>query len=221
MPDVDGFELAEWIKNDRQMRTSIVLMLTSGGQPGDAARCRDLGVEAYLTKPVSQSDLRSTILKALGLRGSQDDSSKLLVKPAPAALTDSRCRVLVAEDNRVNQALAQRLLEKNNFQVVIAGNGQEVLEALDRDEFDIVLMDVQMPGMGGLEATTAIRDREKKSGKRIPIIAMTAMAMKGDREACLEAGMDGYVSKPIRASELLAALQAVQPELSARELQNK
>jgi signal transduction histidine kinase/DNA-binding response OmpR family regulator len=221
MPDVDGFEPAEWIKNDRQMRTSVVLMLTSGGQPGDAARCRDLGVEAYLTKPVSQSDLRSTILKALGLRGNQDSPSKLLAKETPAQRTDSRLRVLVAEDNRVNQALAKRLLEKQHFEVVIAGNGEEVLDALDRGEFDIVLMDVQMPGMGGLEATTAIRDREKKSGKRIPIIAMTAMAMKGDREACLEAGMDGYVSKPIRASELLAAMRAVEPGLTQGELQHK
>jgi len=208
MPDMDGFELAERIKADRSMRASVLLMLTSGGQPGDAARCRELGVDAYLTKPVSQSDLQAAILRLFGASAREDRHISQPAAPVALEVSGEPLRILVAEDNRVNQTLALRLLEKHGFGVVLAANGTEALKALDREGFDLILMDVQMPDMNGIEATVAIRAKEKITGEHIPIIAMTAMAMKGDREDCLAAGMDSYVSKPIRATELFAAIKA-------------
>jgi CheY-like chemotaxis protein/HPt (histidine-containing phosphotransfer) domain-containing protein len=201
MPGMDGFELAEHIQQQPQLAGATLMMLTSGGRPGDSQRCRDLGVRSYLTKPVRQAELRRSVLQALG----RHEAAPAL-PAAPAISSTQGLRVLVAEDNVINQKLAQRLLEKHGHKVLIARHGREVLEIWHREPVDLILMDVQMPEMDGLEATARIRSREIRTGQHVPIIAMTAYAMKGDREICLEAGMDGYVSKPIHSEELLAAI---------------
>jgi two-component system sensor histidine kinase/response regulator len=213
MPEMDGFMLGERIRQSAGPEEVAILMLSSSGLRGDAARCQELGIAGILTKPVKQSDLLEAIMSVLV------DSTVTNPYPAPrsdaAARSDRVLRLLLAEDNAVNQKLAVCLLEKRGHTVVVATNGREALEALERDCFDAVLMDVQMPEMGGLEATAAIREREAGTGRRVPIIAMTAHAMKGDRERCLEAGMDGYVSKPIQSQELfatIAAFTAVAPD---------
>jgi CheY-like chemotaxis protein len=184
-------------------------MLSSAGQREDAVRCRELGVATYLTKPVRQSTLLDAILTALGPSAGGED------RPAEDDAGGDRSprglRVLLAEDNAVNQRLAVRLLEKRGHRVALVGNGREALAALDREPFDAVLMDVQMPEMDGFEATAAIRQREKATGGHLTVIAMTAHAMKGDRERCLEAGMDGYVAKPLRSEELFAVLEGLVP----------
>ena len=208
MPGMDGFNVAKRIKQDAQLGGSTVIMLTSAGLRGDAARCRELGIKAYLTKPIKRSDLLQAIKIVLGSQGEVEEN--------PAVVTihslrenRRRLRILLAEDNAVNQILAVRLLEKRGHEVVVAGNGSEALEALEIQIFDVMLMDVQMPEMDGLQATTAIRRGELKTGKHIPIIAMTAHAMAGDKVRCLEAGMDGYVSKPLRAADLFSAIEEV------------
>jgi two-component system sensor histidine kinase/response regulator len=206
MPDMDGFTVVEKIKQDARLAKSVVIMLTSAGFRGDAARCRGLGIKGYLTKPIKRSDLLEAIKVVLGSQtGAEANPSVVTLH----SLRESRgrLRILLAEDNRVNQLLAVRLLEKRGHEVAVAGNGEEALEALDRRAFDLVLMDVQMPEMDGLQATAAIRKREVKSGKHIPIIAMTAHAMAGDKERCLEAGMDDYITKPIRPEQLVDVLE--------------
>jgi PAS domain S-box-containing protein len=217
MPDMDGFSLAERIRDHPGLAGSTVMMLTSGGQPGDIARCRDLGIAAYLLKPIKQSDLFDSLVTVLARSSWGEEKTE--EAPAPQGASRS-LHILLAEDNAVNQRLALRLLEKRGHLVVVAGNGKEALAALQRQPFDVVLMDVQMPEMGGFEATAAIRQHERqhlsgagqpKAGRRLPIIAMTAHAMKGDREKCLEAGMDGYIAKPIQAAELYNALEALVP----------
>jgi two-component system, sensor histidine kinase and response regulator len=212
MPDADGFTLAESIKANPQLSGAAIILLTSGGQPGDAARCRQLGVTAYLTKPVSQSELRQAILAVL--RTSSPGAPPPLV--TRHSLREARSqgegvlsgvRVLLTEDNAVNQALAIALLKKMGIEPVVAGNGAEALAAIEKQSFDVVLMDIQMPEMDGFQAIAAIRSREKLQGGHLPVIAMTAHAMKGDQERCIEAGMDGYVSKPIQRGQLLKAIQ--------------
>jgi two-component system sensor histidine kinase/response regulator len=201
MPEVDGFMLAERIREHPDLAGATVMMLSSACQPIDAARCQELGLAAYLTKPIKQADLHRAILAALG--------SPAVAPPAvpPPARTGRALRLLLAEDNLVNQKLAARLLEKQGHSVVIVGNGTEAVQAVERQPFDLVLMDVQMPEMDGFEATAAIRQREGGSRRHLPIVAMTAYAMKGDRERCLAAGMDGYVSKPIQPRELWQAIE--------------
>ena len=206
MPQMDGFALAESIKRNPDWNAATVMMLSSAGQRGDAQRCRELGVAAYLTKPVRQGELLDAILTALGTRP--------IKEPPPALVTRHSLRenshhlhILLVEDNAVNQMLAVRLLEKQGHTVAPAGNGKEALAALQKESFDLVLMDVQMPEMNGFEATIAIREREKASGNHVPIIAMTAHAMVGDKERCLRAGMDDYITKPIRLAELTRLLQ--------------
>jgi CheY-like chemotaxis protein len=185
-------------------------MLTSVGQRGDAARCSELGIAAYLTKPIAQSQLRDAIIDVLGTRSQPAGQARLVARHSLSEGPRS-LRVLLAEDNTINQKLAARVLEKRGHTVWIANNGREALEAMEKQTFDIVLMDVQMPEMDGLEATAAIRGMEKGAGTHIPIIAMTAEAMKGDRERCLAAGMDSYASKPIQAKELFEAIEALVP----------
>ncbi|MHB8655160.1 MAG: response regulator [Terriglobia bacterium] len=209
MPDMDGFALAEQIKESPALAGATIMMLTSVGQRGDAARCRELGIAAYLTKPIRQSDLLEAILTALGKRSHEAGQPVLVTRHS---LRESRrtYRILLAEDNTVNQALATRLLEKRGHTVVVANNGREAMAALEMADFqgfDLVLMDIQMPDMDGFEATAAIRENEKSSGKHLPIIALTAHAVKGDQERCLAAGMDGYISKPVHAEELYAAIE--------------
>jgi CheY-like chemotaxis protein len=212
MPGMDGFALAERIQQAPQTAGTTLVMLTSGGQPGDVARCRELGIASYLMKPIKQSDLLRAIGSALRLTAQVEPRTGL----APAGRVNRRpLRVLLAEDNLVNQRLAVRLLEKAGHSSVIAGNGREALAALEREPFDLVLMDVEMPEMGGFEATGLIRRRERETGRHVPIIAMTAHALKGDRERCLAAGMDGYVAKPIHAEDLRRVIDALLPQTDA------
>jgi signal transduction histidine kinase/CheY-like chemotaxis protein len=208
MPEMDGFRLVERIRESPQLATATIMMLTSAGHRGDAARCQKLGVAAYLLKPIRQSELREAIGRVLGAKA-EDGAIPLITrftlqdKREPSALL----RVLLVEDNAVNQRLAARLLEKRGHHVVVTGNGREALTALQKDDYDLVFMDVQMPEMDGLEATAAIRKTEEGSRKHQTVIALTAHAMKGDEERCLAAGMDGYLSKPIRPQELEAILE--------------
>jgi CheY-like chemotaxis protein len=183
-------------------------MLSSAGQSGDAVRCRKLGVAAYLTKPVGQTELLDAILTTLGPRRSNQAAAALVTRHS---LREGRrsFHILLAEDNLVNQTLAVRLLEKNGHTVTLARNGREALEALERQSYDLILMDVQMPEMNGWEATQAIREKEKTTGAHMPIVAMTAHAMKGDEEKCLAAGMDAYLTKPIRTQELFATIDRI------------
>jgi signal transduction histidine kinase/CheY-like chemotaxis protein len=203
MPDMDGFDLTREIRQHPGLSGATIMMLSSAAQPGDRARCREMGVAAYLTKPIKRSDLLDTIMNALGALSSLLPAPTAPV-PAPAGL--SRRSILLVEDNAVNQLLAMRMLEKQGHKVMVAGNGKAALVVLERATFDLILMDVQMPEMDGFATTAAIRAQERTTGAHIPIIAMTAHAMKGDRERCLAAGMDGYVSKPLLANELYAAI---------------
>jgi two-component system, sensor histidine kinase and response regulator len=205
MPEMDGFELASQIQTNANLAGSVVMMLTSVGHLGDAARCRNLGISAYLVKPVRQAELLEAICEVL--QNSPTQAVRPRVTQQTAHDSKSKCRILLAEDNSVNRTLAIRLLEKNGYQVSVAVNGLEAVAAVERETFDIVLMDVQMPDMDGFEATAAIRRGEESTGIRLPIIAMTAHALKGDQERCLAAGMDAYISKPIRRTELFAALE--------------
>jgi two-component system sensor histidine kinase/response regulator len=213
MPDMDGFELVTRVKTRKQ--TPTVIMLTSGSYQGDVARSRELGVEAYLIKPVGQSDLLQAILRILSAHPPQTESvvawreSLSHLQKAVHPQLAAGLRILVVEDNPINLSLAMNLLTKEGYVTRAAGSGREALSILRRESFDLVLMDVQMPDMDGLEATRAIRKNEIFSGKRIPIIAVTAHAMTGDREACLEAGMDGYLSKPIHKIELIEAVSGI------------
>jgi CheY-like chemotaxis protein len=204
MPDMDGFTLAEAIKKDPATAGAAVVMLTSAGQPGDAVRCRALGVAAYLTKPIRRSELRAAIQLALGGQSAERNQPALVTRHS---LRDARQtgRILLVEDNGVNQLIARRLLEKRGHTVVVANNGREALAILDGAAcvgFGCVLMDVQMPELDGFECTAIIRDREQLMGCHLPIIAMTAHAMTGDEARCLAAGMDAYLSKPIDPDEL-------------------
>jgi|HubBroStandDraft_6_1064221.scaffolds.fasta_scaffold00923_13 PAS domain S-box-containing protein len=203
MPEMDGFALIEQIRQRPELSAATIMMLTSAGHRGDAARCQELGVAAYLLKPIRQSELREAVARVLGAR-EQEGAIPLITR---FSLQETRepgacLRVLLAEDNLVNQRLAVRLLEKRGHRVVVASTGLEALEALEKESFDLVLMDVQMPEMDGLEATATIREKEKSSGLHQAVVALTAHAMKGDREKCLAAGMDGYLTKPIRPQEL-------------------
>jgi len=211
MPDMDGFALAEQIKQDPTLAGATIMLLTSAGQRGDAARCRELGIAVYLIKPIRQSELLEAILLALG-RPSREGERPVVLTRHSLREARRQLRVLVAEDNVVNQALVVRLLEKQGHTAVVARNGKEVLAILENSAFhgfNCVLMDVQMPEMDGFEATAAIRQKEEASGLHLPIIAMTAHAMKGDRERCLAAGMDGYVAKPINPNELFETVESL------------
>jgi PAS domain S-box-containing protein len=202
MPRVDGFNLVEQLKDSENVSTSTIMMLTSCGQRGDVARCGELGIAGYLVKPVRQNELREAILRVLNKK-EQPTAAPLVTRRAMEESSPAkRLRILLAEDNPVNQKLTIRLLEKRDHHVVLAGNGKEALVALEKGSFDLVLMDVQMPEMDGLVATRLWRAREQVSGRHQAIVAMTALVMPGDRERCLGAGMDGYLTKPIRPWEL-------------------
>ncbi|MEE8584968.1 MAG: response regulator, partial [Acidobacteriota bacterium] len=215
MPEMDGFELASRIHQNPEWREMVLVMLCSASHRGDARRCRELGVSAYLPKPITQSDLLDAIMTALGQRECPSQKARLITRHTLGEVR--QLNILLAEDNLVNQRLAVKLLEKRGHRVRVANNGLEALKALEQDKFNIVLMDVQMPEMGGFEATAAIREREKTSGEHIPIVAMTAHAMKGDREKCLAAGMNEYLPKPIRTQQLYEVLERV-TTLSSRQL---
>jgi PAS domain S-box-containing protein len=204
IPDADGFALAEAIRADPALAGPAVVMLTSGGQPGDAARCRALQIAAYLAKPIKRSDLRAAILLALGAPPTETHRHSLVTRHSLREARRSD-RILLVEDNAVNQLVARRLLEKRGHTVVVAANGREALAVLEASAwvgFDCVLMDVQMPEMDGFECTAIIRSKEPATRVHLPIVAMTAHAMSGDEARCLAAGMDAYLSKPVEPNAL-------------------
>ncbi|MFC1572686.1 response regulator [Candidatus Eisenbacteria bacterium] len=207
MPQMDGFGTAERIRKASEFADLDIIMLTSGGQRGDASRCRELGIAAYLSKPIGRSTLLNTVFAVL--RG---ESVKNAAPVTRHSLRDSRRKlsILLAEDNLVNQKLATKILEKEGHTVTVANDGRKAVEAVKQEAFDLVLMDVQMPTMDGLEATATIREMERESGTHVPIIAMTAHTMMGDREKCLAAGMDEYVAKPIKVAALFTAVEALE-----------
>jgi CheY-like chemotaxis protein len=231
MPETDGFAIAEQIKADSQLARATIMMLSSADQAGDASRCRELGVACYLRKPIAQSELFDAILTAMGAEPFEESESPHGSTNSPragstgstglaeAAIEPGRglasLRILLAEDNEVNQRLAVKILQKHGHTVVVAGDGRQALGVLESQTIDLVLMDVQMPEMDGFAATAAIRQREEASGTHLPIVALTAHAMKGDRERCLAAGMDAYVSKPLRAEELINVIGSLVPVVTA------
>jgi CheY-like chemotaxis protein len=210
MPDMDGFEVAAHIQARPELAATTIMMISSAGQRGDAARCKELGVAAYLTKPIRQSVLLDAMLAVLINPGARAAPAALVtrhsIRESPRPL-----HVLLAEDNPVNRLVAVRMLEKRGHTVVSAGDGREALAALNREPFDVILMDVQMPGMDGLEATAHIRKAEVGTGRHVPIVALTAHAMREDRERCLSAGMDAYLTKPFTSGDLYDALEKVLP----------
>lgn len=206
MPEMDGFELTERINNTPGLATSTIIMLTSTGERGDGSRCVKLGIAAYLLKPIKQSELFFSICKVLQKTAPGADRTSLITRHSIRE-SKRRLHILLAEDNLVNQKLAVRMLERMGHSVSVAANGKRATEALEKGGFDLVLMDVQMPEMDGLEATRVIREREKATGSHVPIVAMTAYAMKEDEARCLEAGMDGYASKPIDAQGLFETIE--------------
>ncbi|MGA3024593.1 MAG: response regulator [Bryobacteraceae bacterium] len=227
MPDMDGFSLVRSLRKEGLLDGTRVILVTSSGQRGDAARSRELGIASYLSKPLRQSELRAAILTVLGATA-WEASPALPITRHSLRENRRKLRVLVAEDNAVNQQVARQLIERRGHAAVVAANGIEAMNALEQQDFDLVLMDVQMPEMDGFEATARIRSGEKATGRRLRIVAMTAHAMKGDRERCLAGGMDGYLAKPIRASELDEELEelesasefAVRPEPAGREAED-
>ena len=207
MPDVDGFALVEQIRATTELAGTTILLLTSAGQRGDAARARSLGIAGYLSKPVSPWQLIDALKLALGRKAEPHIPHELITRHSIPA-RESSLSILLAEDNVVNQKVACRLLEREGHSVVVATTGLEVLRLMENRTFDLILMDVHMPEMDGLEAAAEIRSREG-AASHIPILALTAGAMSGDRERCLAAGMDGYIAKPIRVQELLLEIDRV------------
>ena len=203
MPDMDGFQLATAVRADRGLARTRLLMLTSAGQRGDGERCRELGIRGYLTKPMSRADL----LEALGtvLAGPEETTTPEVVTRHTIAESRRAVRVLLAEDNPVNQQVAVAMLVKRGHEVHVAANGREAVDAITQREYDVVLMDIQMPEMDGFEATHAIRALPK--GKDLPIIGLTAHALSGERERCLSHGMTDYLAKPFKAHELFALVE--------------
>jgi CheY-like chemotaxis protein len=186
----------------------MIMMLSSVGNRGDGVRCRELGIESYLTKPVRQSLLLEAVLSILANKG-RPMAQQVVVTRHSLNEAHRSLRILVAEDNAVNRTLVTALLKKRGHTIVGVVNGREAVAAFAKDAFDLVLMDVQMPEMDGLEATAAIRKLEGATGAHIPIIALTAHAMKGDREICIAAGMDEYLSKPLNPKELFALVESL------------
>ncbi len=206
MPEMSGYEFVEKLRGNLDYADIQVIMLTSGGREGDQVLREQLSIAERLMKPVKQSELFDSIVRALGVSAPEEHA---LFEPRHNGPDLGTLRVLLAEDNVINQKLAIGVLSKYGHEVTVANDGQEAVQALEDGSFDVVLMDVQMPVMDGFEATKLIREKEAETGERVPIIAMTAHAMKGDREKCIDAGMDDYVAKPIRISVLYEKLADV------------
>jgi CheY-like chemotaxis protein/HPt (histidine-containing phosphotransfer) domain-containing protein len=212
MPELDGFDVAKMIKDSPSGEDVKIILLSSIGQRGDSDRCKEIGISGYLPKPIKQSELFDAIMMTMGLRS--EEMSTVITRHKVYEERES-FNILLAEDNLINQTLTINLLEKRGHRVTLASNGIEAVEAFKKGDFDLILMDIQMPGMDGFEATRAIRDLmlEKSDSKGrmsdIPIIAMTAHAMTGDREKCINAGMDDYVSKPIKPEALYSVINKV------------
>jgi two-component system, sensor histidine kinase and response regulator len=214
MPEMDGFTLAEQIKREPDLAESTLMMLTSLGHQADAGRCRELGLANYLVKPVKQSELLRAVLASLGAARPGTASPVKHSRRAGGATTalaptTGRLRILLAEDNAVNRLVAVRLLEKQGHSVDVACDGRQAVDALARGKFDLALLDVQMPELDGFEVAAAVRAQEEGTGQRLPLVALTAHAMQGDRERCLAAGMDGYVTKPIQMERLTQVMADV------------
>jgi CheY-like chemotaxis protein/HPt (histidine-containing phosphotransfer) domain-containing protein len=207
MPEIDGFGLVARMKDDPALRDTHIIVLTSSGRIEDAQRCRALGVNAHLSKPFKHSILLDTILETLGSRPRKAPVA------TPRIPRQRPLRILIVDDNAVNQRLMVVNLESWGHGVTVANDGVEALDAISSAPFDLILMDSQMPRMGGFQATAALRRREQETGGHIPVICMTADVMKGLREQCLAAGMDGYIPKPIRREELVAAMAEAVPDL--------
>jgi signal transduction histidine kinase/ligand-binding sensor domain-containing protein/DNA-binding response OmpR family regulator/HPt (histidine-containing phosphotransfer) domain-containing protein len=208
MPLEDGFEVAEQIQRDPDLATATIMMLSSSDRSGDKARCRDMGIRCFLRKPIMPSDLLDSVLTAL--KGGISTHSDAAIETKNVVARHS-LRILLAEDNEVNQELAIKILQKHGHAVTVVSDGRAALAALDKDPFDLVLMDIQMPIMDGFAATAAIRERETQHGRHLPIVALTAHAMMGDRDRCIAAGMDAYLTKPLRADELFDAIARLFP----------
>jgi len=210
MPGMDGCDLSHEVRRNPDFGRIPIVLLSSSARHGEATRCRKLAIASYLTKPVQPSELLAALLAAVS---HTIDVQKLSPATAVPAEDDTpRLKILIAEDNAVNRILATALLEKRGHTVLATENGREAIDTLERETVDMVLMDIQMPVMDGFEAIRAIRKKEQITGAHLPIIALTAHAMKGDRERCLEAGADEYVTKPIRMSELFAAMKRVETD---------
>jgi PAS domain S-box-containing protein len=214
MPDLDGFAVAQEIKSDPALAGATIMLLTSADRSDEMARCRELGIAAYVRKPIKQSELLNAVIKALELSAFVEDRTAPMSSETPAPAVRRGLCILVVEDNEFNQEVAANLLRKWGHVPTIAGDGMAALAALDTGRFDLILMDVQMPEIDGFAVTQAIREREQRTNGHVPIIALTAHALKGDRERCLAAGMDGYVSKPLRPAELAEAMN----QLLARDI---
>jgi two-component system sensor histidine kinase/response regulator len=204
MPRMDGFDLTQEIRRKPELQAATIMMLSSGGNTSDAARCEELNIASYLVKPVRESELRLAIGRVLGDLAEKPRPAGPQEVPAAAPGPGAGLKILIAEDNPVNQLLLTRLLLKRGHAVKVAGNGRVALDMLEAEAppFDLIFMDVQMPEMDGMEATRSLREKERQNGTHLTLIGVTAHALEGDRERCLEAGMDGYLSKPIRVVEL-------------------
>jgi CheY-like chemotaxis protein len=214
MPEMDGETLGQAIKADPALSDTVLVLMSSMADRSDAGQGKDIGFAAVLTKPVRQSRLYNVLMEAFSVEArveveEPEAHAESASAPAIEAGTNGRLRILLAEDNAINQKLAILLLEKKGWHVTAVSDGKKALQALESESFDLILMDVQMPKMGGFEATKAIREKENGTGAHIPIVAMTAHAMKGDKEKCLKAGMDDYVAKPINAKELYATVERI------------
>ena len=217
MPEMDGFAFIEAVHDELGPSSVPFVILTSSHRDNDAERFRELGVNTYLLKPVKQSRILDAIVTTVGIEPIAEKHDPL-IKDSTATVVETRpLHILVAEDNEVNQRFAMRALKKAGHTATLVSNGREAVEAFEKEAFDIVLMDVQMPEMDGYEATAAIRERERTTGAHIPIVALTAHAMTGDKEKCLAAGMDGHVTKPIKSKVLLAEMANVIEQLSTTE----
>jgi len=214
MPGTDGFAVAQRIRDAGAPGDNIVMMLSSDHIHDDVARCHELGFTTHLIKPITQSELLDAIVMVLGLVPQVEEKPEQSI---PAVAVGPRLSILLAEDNLAAQLIGKKILEKTGHTVQVAGSGIEALQMLDEEEFDLVLMDVEMPHMDGLEATRAIREQEKKSGQHIPILAVTAYATREDQKQCLEAGVDGYLSKPVGPDKLVAALERFLPPDGERD----
>ena len=214
MPEMDGFALAHALRQ-RGAQAPVVMMLTTAGRRSARANDRELPIAAYVTKPIKTGDLLAAIVRSLGSDLLGDEGPRPPEPGTPSPVRRAGLRLLLAEDNVINQRLMLRLLEKSGHAVTVVRSGRAALDALAAGPYDMVLMDVQMPEMDGFEATAAIRARERGTGKHLPLVALTAHAMRGDRERCLQAGFDGYVSKPVRFQDLFDTIDELAPPAAA------
>lgn len=205
---MDGMELVNLIRKDSEFKSLLIIMVTSCGTRGDGVKMREMGIDGYFNKPIKQSDLYNAILSVLGVsenRLNHDKQKKIVTRHAIKEIKKKNTRILLAEANLINQKVALHLLKKFGYSADVVKNGQEAVEALKEVSYSLILMDIQMPEMDGYEATKQIRVMNNDR-KDVPIVAMTANAMKGDREKCLEAGMNDYISKPVKPQNLLDAI---------------